>query len=335
MKYLLGMDVGGTKTDCIIADEHGKILSVARSGTGSYEYFGVELARKENEKAIREALKHAQLKLSDISYVGLGVAGADLPEDFVMLEKEIYTPLFKGIPRVFHNDSIAALKGGMKGKDGIVIICGTGAIAAGLSAKGETARAGGLGAEYTDAWTGQTLGQEGLRCVWRAMEGIIPPTRLTDFFVQRSGYKDAKTLFQKIYRGEMPDDLLEPKAQLVFNAALDGDSMACDILLDAGKFLGQMVNAAARKLKFKKQQIEIIMVGSVFSEGAPVLMDAMVESIRECIPNTAFKNPDFTPVIGSLLLSFESANLLTDTLMETLTEEIPFAEKKYRIQLRN
>jgi N-acetylglucosamine kinase-like BadF-type ATPase len=335
MNYFLGMDVGGTKTDCIIANEEGVLLAHSRTGSGSYEYHGVDHARKENEKAVRHALNMAELEMSDITMAGLGVAGADLPEDFAMLEAEIYTPLFGETRRVFHNDSIAALKGGMKGKDGIVIICGTGAIAAGLSAAGETARAGGLGADYTDAWTGQTIGEEGLRCVWRALEGIIPPTCLTEHFVARSGYEDANTLFQKVYRDEMPPELLEPKAQLVFKAALDGDSMACDILISAGIFLGRMVNAVARKLDFKNQSIEIITAGSVFAEGAPVLMAAMVDVIQECMPNTSFKKPEFAPVIGALMLSFESAGQMTDAIMERIIEEIPKAENKFAVQLRN
>ena len=85
MHYYLGMDVGGTKTDCLIADETGAVLGFARAGSGSYEYHGVEHAERENRKAVVSALKDASLKLSDISAVGLGVAGADLPEDFKML----------------------------------------------------------------------------------------------------------------------------------------------------------------------------------------------------------------------------------------------------------
>ena len=335
MKYILGMDVGGTKTDCIIADEDGRLLSHARSGSGNYEYYGIEKARAENQKAINGALEEAHLNIDDIAMAGLGVAGADLPEDFVMLEKEIYTPLFAETPRVIHNDSIAALKGGMTGKNGIVIICGTGAIAAGLSESGKTARAGGLGAEYTDAWTGQTIGEEGLRSVWRALEGIIPSTTLTKLFVARSGFEDAETLFTKVYRGEIEPDLLEPKAELVFHAALDGDSMACDILTSAGIFLGNMVNAVATKLDFTDQPLEIITAGSVFQDGAPILIDAMEKVVQQKTPNAAFKKPEFAPVIGALMLGFEAANLLTDDLMQRIREGILDAKTKFGIQLRN
>jgi len=128
MAFYMGLDAGGTKTFCLIADDRGRILGFGRAGSGSYEYHGTEAAAGENRRAVEAALQSARLRLSDITAVGMGVAGADLPDDFTMLEEAIYAPLFGGIPRVFRNDAIAALRGGLRGTVGIVIACGTGCI---------------------------------------------------------------------------------------------------------------------------------------------------------------------------------------------------------------
>ena len=99
MKYYLGLDVGGTKTYCLIADESGEVAGFGRAGCGNYEYHGLESAALENRKAVEQALKSAGISLTNITAIGMGVAGADIPEDYEMLERELYRPLFGAIPQ--------------------------------------------------------------------------------------------------------------------------------------------------------------------------------------------------------------------------------------------
>ncbi len=40
MNYYLGVDVGGTKTHALIADESGRAVGFAQAGTGSWEVVG-------------------------------------------------------------------------------------------------------------------------------------------------------------------------------------------------------------------------------------------------------------------------------------------------------
>ena len=334
MKKYLGMDVGGTKTDCLIADESGQLLGFGRAGSGSYEYHGVEHAAKENRLAVERALQDANLTLQDISAVGLGVAGADLPEDFIMLDREIYTPLFGDLPRDFKNDSMAALRGGTPQRPAIVIICGTGAISAGAAMDGTQARAGGLGVLYGDACTGVTLGEEGLKSVWRAREGIIPPTLLTNLFLERSGCSDVDTLFNSVYRGQLQPESLEPMAQLVFQAGVDGDPVACDILMVGGKYLGLMVNTVARELSLTNKSYTVITVGSVFSEGAPVLMESMCDTIQEMSSDVVFQTPEYMPIVGALLMAVEIDSSITKEFYKVLENSFPVYEKKYGITLK-
>src|SRR5690606_8095058 len=133
-------------------------------------------------KAVEAALADAGIELSAISAIGMGIAGADIPEDYDMLEREIYTGLFGSIPRDFQNDSMAGLRGGIRNPYGIVIACGTGCVCAGMNKKGGHARTGGLGGDFGDVCSGTDLGRAGLRRVWQARDGVLPPTRMTDMF---------------------------------------------------------------------------------------------------------------------------------------------------------
>ncbi|HRI87979.1 MAG TPA: BadF/BadG/BcrA/BcrD ATPase family protein, partial [Candidatus Hydrogenedentes bacterium] len=160
MGYFLGLDAGGTKTFCLIGDAAGSVRGFGRAGTGNYEVYGIPAALAENRKAVEMALKDAGLQLADIDAIGLGIAGADIPDDYVMLEREIFSPLFGSIPRDFQNDSMGGLRGGTPSPFGIVIACGTGCVCAGKNAAGEHTRVGGLGGEFGDECSGTQIGED-------------------------------------------------------------------------------------------------------------------------------------------------------------------------------
>ncbi len=334
MAHYLGIDAGGTKTHCLVADESGRIAGFGRAGTGNYEGFGVEPAAIEIRKAVSTALAEAGLRLNDITGIGLGIAGADVPGDYTMLEAEIFTPLFAKIPRRFCNDSMAGLRGGTRAPKGVVIACGTGCVCAGMDGKGQETRVGGINDEFGDIVSGTTLGQEGLRVVWRARDTICPESLLTERFLAKAGCADVDEFFHKMYTQEITQAELEPMAVIVFDAALDGDAAACDILEWGGRYLGKMVNAAAKRLEMSREPFDVVMAGSVFKGSSPVLIDAMRTVIhREC-PHATLIMPAFEPVVGALLLGLELDQEVTDALYATLSHELDLAAERWGVTFK-
>lgn len=331
MKHYLGIDAGGTKTFCLIGDARGNIKGFGRAGTGNYEVYGVEHAAAENRKAVESALADAGLALSDIAAIGMGIAGADLPEDYEMLEREIYQPLLGAIPRAFRNDSMAGLRGGSRTPCGIVIACGTGCVCAGRSPDARETRVGGLGLEFGDECSGADLGRIGLRRVWQARDGIHPETLLTAKFVERAGCVDAEDLFIKLYRREITEQDLQPMAKVVFDAALEGDAAACDILEAGGRYLGAMVNAVAVRLDMTGIPFDVVMAGSVFKGSSPVLIEAMRTVIHRRCPQANTMMPVFEPVVGALLMGMELEIAVTDDIYSNLARELVEAERRYGV----
>lgn len=329
----LGLDAGGTKTFCLVADQEGHVLGFGRAGTGNYEVEGIAPAARENRKAVEEALAAAGRTLADVVGIGMGIAGADLPEDYEMLEREIFTPLFGDAPRVFRNDSMGCLRGGTRQPHGIVIACGTGCVCAGVNPGGEETRVGGLGPDFGDMVSGHSIGVEGLQAVWRARDGIIPPTRLTALFVQKAGCADVEELFRACYRQEITYDALFPMAKLVFDAALEGDRAACGILTWGGRYLGEMVNACARKLGMQRDHFEVVTAGSVFKGSSPVLADTMRAVIHQECPYATTAMPVFEPVVGALLLGMELDHEITGTVYDTLSASLRETEKNLGVKL--
>ena len=337
MPNYLGLDAGGTKTFCLVGDDTGAVLGFGRAGTGSYEYDGVEAAAVENKRAVDAALAEAGLTLADISAIGMGVAGADVPEDYAMLERELYTPLFGDIPRAFRNDSMAGLRGGLREPFGIVVACGTGCVCAGRNRNGDETRVGGLGEPFGDMTSGSSLGRDALQAVWRSRDNILPPTLLTELLLERSGCADLDAFFYARYRGELPDSDLEPIAPLLFEAAGKGDSVACDILERHGAYLGMMANGAARRLRMEMDAFKVVMAGSVFKGTAlsPVLADAMRTALRRVCPKAETVMPMFEPVVGALLMGMEHELTISEAVYDNLSQQLKEAEARHGVAFQS
>ncbi|MDX9972291.1 MAG: BadF/BadG/BcrA/BcrD ATPase family protein [FCB group bacterium] len=334
MRHYLGLDVGGTKTFCLIGDAQGNIKGFGRGGTGNWENYGVEPALFENRKAVEEALRTAGLELKDINGIGMGVAGADLPDDYVMLEREVYTPLFGDVPRAFRNDSMAGLRGGTREPFGIVIAAGTDCVCAGRNRKGVETRAAGFGEDFGNKCSGTIIGNEGLKAVWRAREGIAPATKMTELFLARAQCKDVEEFFVKAYRGNISLETLQPMATVVFDAALAGDAAACDILEAGGRYLGETVNAVARTLQMQSEPYEVVMAGSVFKGSSPVLIDSLRTVVHRESPRATLVMPAFEPVVGALLMGMELDVEISEAVYQNLSEQLFQAEQRYGVKFK-
>ena len=332
-QYFLGLDAGGTKTYALVGNEKGEILGFGRAGTGNYEVRGVDAARDSIESAVRQALKTAGIRSEELSHIGMGVAGADLPEDYEMLEREIFTPLFGELPRVFRNDSMAGLRGGVRGPYGIVIACGTGCVCAGINAQGEETRVGGINEDFGDVVSGTSIGYRALQAVFQARDNILPLTLLTELLVERAGCQDIEELFIRMYREEISQEDLEPIAPLVFQAARQGDVAACDILEWAGRFLGQTVAAAARRLHMQDQAFDVVMAGSVFKGDSPILKDALALTLHRDCPDARLVMPTYEPVVGALLLGLDQLGTMDAAFYDRLNQSLMQASTRYNVAL--
>src|SRR2546428_6183622 len=136
--HVLGIDAGGTKTVCLLADEHGHVLSEGRS-TGANLHASGEL---EVEKVLHEVMESA---IGDREIVPaaicLGIAGVDR-DDEARTVRAIMRRIGYKSRVVVVNDALIALVAGAKDAPGIVIIAGTGSIVYGRNAGGPAARAG-------------------------------------------------------------------------------------------------------------------------------------------------------------------------------------------------
>src|SRR5207245_1188852 len=79
MRYVLGFDGGGTKTDCVLMDEAGAILARSRSGSSNPTTFGVDASLAALTVAATDALRAAGKFEKDVGHLIAGLSGAADP----------------------------------------------------------------------------------------------------------------------------------------------------------------------------------------------------------------------------------------------------------------
>ena len=108
MIHVLGIDAGGTKTVCQLADEEGNVLAEARGGGANLQAVG-EL---ELEKVLHQVMEEAIGDRSVVpSVICLGIAGVDRPDDATIVRAIMKRIGYKAKVIVV-NDALVALEAG-------------------------------------------------------------------------------------------------------------------------------------------------------------------------------------------------------------------------------
>ncbi|MEO6696155.1 MAG: BadF/BadG/BcrA/BcrD ATPase family protein [Ignavibacteria bacterium] len=158
--YYIGIDSGGTKCEILIVSKDKKILSDKSYKGVHYSVAGVENYSETVTDFIDDSLSIAGLGLKNCMGICLGIAGAREKKDRIKL-KEAFTKnlRFKNISVT--TDAMTALYGAFGGKDGIILISGTGSVLYGFS-KGVITRVGGWGRIIGDEGSGYWIGRRAL-----------------------------------------------------------------------------------------------------------------------------------------------------------------------------
>ena len=174
--HVLGIDAGGTKTVCLLADEHGNTLGQGRGPGANLQAVGELEVEKVLHRVMEDTIGSRDVRPEAIC---LGIAGVDRPSDAQAVEGIMRRIGFK-TRTVVVNDALVALVAGAGEVAGVVIVAGTGSIAYGVDTTGRAARSGGWGYLLGDEGGGFWIGRAALAAVVRAFDGRGPATRLTD-----------------------------------------------------------------------------------------------------------------------------------------------------------
>jgi len=304
-RYHLGVDVGGTKTQALVVDQEGRIVGEGLSGAGNYESVGFDGLQAALDESVIQAFSTAGIVADQIAGAGFGVAGYDWPSELPPTLEVIKT-LGLSCPIKVVNDTIIGLVAGADLGWGVAVVAGTGCNCIGRDKDGRQGRVTGEGGMFGEfGGAGEIVGKA-IQQVAYAHYQRGPQTRLTGVLVEACGAKDAADLMEGLVMDWYHLDAgLAPK---IFSTAEEGDKVARNVIIWAGRELGQLAVCVIRQLKLESTTFEVIMVGSVFSGGA-LLLDSFTDTIHAVAPGALIKRLSQPPVIGAVLLGMEAAGV--------------------------
>jgi N-acetylglucosamine kinase-like BadF-type ATPase len=300
--HVLGIDAGGTKTVCLLADERGLIVSEGR-GPGANLHAAGELGV---EKALHEVMERA---LGDRAIVPeaicLGIAGVDRAD-----ERRTVGAIMRRIGYkarvVIVNDALIALVAGAQDAPGIVIVAGTGSIAYGRNARGEAARAGGWGHMIGDEGSGYWIGREALAAVMRAWDGRGPATELAAGILANLQVDDESRLPRIVYDREVPRMTVAALGPIVHRVAEEGDAVARRILERAADELTLAARSVATRLEMRGDPFAFYLAGGVFRV-VPWLAEELPRRLVEVAPRSRAQVLHEEPAVGAVWLALAEA----------------------------
>jgi glucosamine kinase len=242
---LLGVDGGGTRCRARLSNSHGTVLAEAVSGPANLR-LGLERSFGSVIDAAAQCLQNAALSESDLSRIVacLAMAGASEPD---------YAEAALGREHPFQRiivttDAHAACLGAHGGRDGGIIIAGTGTIGWAM-VQGKILRIGGWGLPFSDEGSGAWLGGELLRRVLWAHDGRVSWTPLL-----RSVFADFRETPHAILDWAVraqPSDLGSYAPRIVGHAA-ERDAAGVELMSLAAKHIDaiatRLVDGGAERL---------------------------------------------------------------------------------------
>ncbi len=300
----LGVDGGGTKTHIAIVNNEGKIVGECFAGASNPLRVGIETAVSNILAAVDKACDENDLARFDIVAATLGLAGVRRADLRQRVRERISQSLRIKKVDVF-TDAEIALYGIGRNRPGIVIIAGTGSVAIGQNANGEKFSAGGWGPLAGDEGGGAGIALSALHRIAKASDGRAKPTALSDIAVDYFRAGRIENLSVAIYAPQVDNARIAGFAKFVADTAKEGDTVAIDVLREAGTELGLAAKAVVENLGLQRLKIPIGLVGSVFKSGE-LITRSLLESVHSVAPKAFLYDKMTAPAFSAALMAYEN-----------------------------
>jgi|SRR5574338_279128 N-acetylglucosamine kinase-like BadF-type ATPase len=293
-RFLIGADVGGTKTAAGVSD--GSRILARAEGPGAAVRPGRALVSAGViAEVVRQALAAAGRLSGDVLYVG--AAGAGREPEREELRKALRSENLAATV-VVATDIEIALAAAFDDGPGIVVSAGTGSVAVGRDRTGARHRIGGYGWQMGDEGSGYAIGRAALGAVSRAADGRSPRTALSERLL--SATRSEK--FDDLVRwaaGASPAEVASLAPQ-VLEVAETGDPLAQGIADYAARELTQLAVCLLPSMTVEPP-VPVAVTGGLLGRAGPLHRSVLARLREE--PRLAPVDTPVDAVLGAVRLA--------------------------------
>ena len=314
MGYVLGIDQGGSKTCAVLADTDGTLLGFGKSAGACHSVQGMDKAMSAIVEAAEQACAGTGISPKETGHIFGGLTGIDWPEEGPLLRKTL-AETFPADPEKITvvNDCMIALRAATENPRSCILCAGSG-LNCGV-------RDGGR--EYVfgyyipdDCQGGQALGWRTVQAVLDGESGLLPDTKLTSAVLCYLDCPSPEQLLRRRVAGELDQNLVLHLPKVLEQAALEGDSVANEVLKSFGEDIARYPAAALKRFRLTDQAVDVVLSGSLFKCRARVLQETVIAEIRKTAPTIHVIESVYEPVVGAVLGAFDRLGITPDELMK-------------------
>jgi N-acetylglucosamine kinase-like BadF-type ATPase len=317
-RYVLGVDIGSSKTHALVASEGGELLGVGEAGAGNHQVVGYDGMAATLRAASEQALAAAGLRAGQLAAAGLGVSGYDWPSQLPHMLAAIREAGIAA-PAEVVNDAVLGLVAGAPAMWGLALVSGSGSNCRGRDRHGREGRVAGEGVLFGEFGGASELLFLSFQAVSRAWSRRGPATSLSEAFVAETGARSLDDLIEGVSVGRY--QLSSRAAPLVFAAARAGDAVAQELLAQLGRGLADLAAGVIRQLALEREQFPVVLVGSLFKGGA-LLTGPLEEALRAVAPGAQLTRLASPPVAGGALLGLQLLGPISPQARERLLQQV-------------
>jgi len=334
MRWVLGFDGGGTKTDCVLAAESGEVLARGTAGPSNAFRVGFGAAFGALREAAQKALSATPIVIgrpggasgaasgaipgaagssaadlaadaaADIAAVCAGLAGVGQPADAEKMRALLAREFPRAVVRVC-TDLELVLAAAPAGR-AMVLVAGTGSAAIGRSASGEVTRIGGHGPMISDEGSAYDIGRRAVIGAQREFDRTGKDSELGKRILREMGGEMGSPHWAELRKRiqSAPDEVFPRLFSVVAALADSGDETSQGILRNAAYQLASLATTLAERLHLADAPFPLVKTGGMI--GRSKYLDAQLhERLRVTLPQAAPGSLEMAPAEAAAQLAVE------------------------------
>ncbi|HET9391940.1 MAG TPA: BadF/BadG/BcrA/BcrD ATPase family protein [Candidatus Rubrimentiphilum sp.] len=281
-----GIDAGQSGTVAVIGDETGRVLGRGKAGAAD------EIGQDAQSTRLRDALRAAYDAAAIAAKLGPEARCARIVAGISGYEGRVYgrAPEFPCGELVLLHDAVIAQAGAFDGGPGVAVIAGTGSVAYGVNARGESVTAGGWGYLFGDEgsafWFARCALGEAIRD-----DDAGKTNMLTKIALQYFESPSLHALVRAFYAGEISRTKFASFGRTVIESG--------NFVPDGARALAEL--AAKTMARIDLPAGPVAFLGGVSKNS--VMKDAIAKALREAAPEARQIEPLHDAAEGALLLA--------------------------------
>ena len=290
MRFVLGFDGGGTKTECVVMDSSERVCARSRGGPANPTRVGFDDAAAAVCAAGRSAMQEARVPVEQVVALCAGLGGVWRPESEKKMQGLLEREFPGKIVRVCTDLELTLEAVGVE--PAIVLVAGTGSGAIGRDSSGRLVRVGGHGRFLGDEGSAFAIGQRATIGALRELDRTGQNSELGIRILREFATEDWEEFKDQALN--MPDQVFPRIFSVVVAAAGAGDSTSREHLREAAKELASLVGDLVRRLGLQGRKFVLAKSGGML--GRSSYFDQQIEErLREVAPEAVAGALRFTP----------------------------------------